>query len=373
MALVITQTPTYPTPGKVRLTFTPSVGVNFIRAWITTAPLGTQLRTDIDATKDTRILVFESDGTGNFTFDAPKGGLYGFSIQEYDRGATAYGGGYSADPNSYQTETAIGSEQSLLVIVGLRLTMQLGLVGPAFGDSRTSLVLWIWEGTIRATNLRIHNEVTPSIIGAKTSHARAASESSAVVAALAGLVDQTAATLVGDVTARLDDALSNYNAHIVLGASHANVDTANPRDTSFANTVGVPAQLNSLSELLRALSSHQRNEDPAAEPSGTGSGNYHESGGSNVTTWQNMPEIIALGTPGDLLPGIAEYHRAYEAHRVDTDVHDAADSTNTLSTPDALMALHVAYMTALASTTPDSPTDNPGLVTLTHAAGMTES
>ena len=84
-------------------------------------------------------------------------------------------------------------------------------------------------------------------------------------------------------------------------------------------------------------------------------------------------QVACLPQYTTLLPGIAEYHRAYEAHRVATDVHDAADSTNTLSTPDALMALHVAYMTALASTTPDSPTDNPGLVTLTHAAGMTES
>src|SRR5688500_19809668 len=94
-------TPTYPVPTRPALVvFSSSVGAsNYIRAWCTVAPEGSELANRIAANRLNRALVYQDEGGSKhpwrYTFD--KGGAYTFLVQEYTKG-NHWGGGYEGDP-----------------------------------------------------------------------------------------------------------------------------------------------------------------------------------------------------------------------------------------------------------------------------------
>src|SRR6185369_12938032 len=155
----VATTPTYPIPGReTRVIFT--ISANFVRVWCTVAPEGSELANKLKLTTQNRVLVYQGDGGQHnpWRFNADKGGKYTLVTQEYTRG-TAYGGGYQGDPNGVESETKSGSETTLSLFIGQRMTSTIGIAP----DSAT-LVLWVWDGNIRPTTLATQGENSPAIV-----------------------------------------------------------------------------------------------------------------------------------------------------------------------------------------------------------------
>lgn len=368
MAVTIATSPTYPTTkAPARVTFILTGGGNFVRVWCTDAPEGSKLKTELTSTEQSRILAFEGGAADVWTFAPDKGGVFVFAAQEYTRGASAYGGGYKGDPRGYPTETKIGSESTLNTLrVGQRLEMPIGVKG----DTAT-LVTWVWDINVRETSAALHGEVTPALVNPKSERARTAIALPTVTAALDQLATVgNAVTLLGDASTIATNIIDKFNAHRTQAGKHDANDADNVIAASFRNPSTEAAWKLSVAEILRMLDRHMRNDNSA----GTGSAAYHKVGGIVLADWTDG---LVAGPPGDI-PGVitalADAWRAYEAHRVNTLVHVASDTTNTLTALPKLHDLHRAWLAALQPTGLTVPaTANSGAVVLIHGAGMKES
>jgi hypothetical protein len=371
MPVSVTSTPLYPTVKKgARLSFVPTTG-NFVRVWCTDAPLGSKLRTQLDEQQATRLPIHEGDiatapATGEaFAFQPDAPGKYVIAIQEYTRGASSFGGGYAGDPLGFGSETKVGSEVSTTIDFGERLAMQIGT-----GADTGELALWVWDDTIRATTLALHDELTPAIT--KPSSQVAKTAIAAVRSQLLALVNVAATTAMGDTTAIMVDMYTKFAGHFG-NAIHANPDTANIPNTSLilaGSKTGIPK---TATELLTALTLHINTDNARTIPfvsSGIGTGDWH-----NVLL-ALADSINAVRAP---LPttmeqayvGLADAWTSYEHHRKSINVHSGQDLTYLLLTPPKLLALHIAFLDVVRSSSPTAnPTENPGAVALIHGAGM---
>lgn len=162
----VTTKPALLVPGlQCRVRFTPVTG-NFVRVWVTDAPLGSQLKAQVEANADNRVRITElkelkEGGAISFewTFTPDKGGKYLLAIQEYQKG-TDFGGGFSDDPDALQKEVEVNAEDtSKTVTVCQRLTQRMGTA-----DDGATLVVYVSDDTIRSTQLEVHGEKSPAII-----------------------------------------------------------------------------------------------------------------------------------------------------------------------------------------------------------------
>ena len=155
------------------------------------------------------------------------------------------------------------------------------------------------------------------------------------------------------------------------GDIHASADTVNAVLDSFQSNVLNPNGLaRSANELLLQLSRHMNNDDAG---DGIGTSEFHAVS-SGMADMENT--IIASSAneqdPLSALRLIADLHRAYEAHRIDTSYHDSADTTSGGTLP-VLPALFSSFNAQLQDDTPTAPdTANPGAVRLIHSAGFKE-
>ena len=364
MAISLITSPQYPTTRKkTNVTFSASGGGNYVRVWVTDAPPGSTFKTQLDEAGATRLQVFDGDVSGTWYFAPDAGGVYTFATQEYTKGASGYGGRYEGDPEGYGSETKIGTESTRTINVGERLTMPVGTSG-----HRATLVLWVWDDTIRATTYELHGEVSPALIDSTTPRAETATIASAVKTALTALVDMSANTALGTPSSILANIRTKLNAHIGSGAFHSNADSDNTVAASFANASSIDGAAKMVSELSSKLDRHQRNDSG----SGTGSAGspYHNSSGADLT---HSRLISSASEVADTIAAIADVWRVYEAHRADATVHTSADGTNTLTALPKLLDLHRAFLVEIASTSPTAPAAaNPGVTLLVHGAGMTK-
>lgn len=361
MAVTITTSPVYPTTkAPTRVRFALSGGGNFVRVWLTDAPLGSKYKTELTSTGQARIALFSGGAAEIWEFQPDRGGMYLLAIQEITRGASAFGGGYKGDPDGYPSETLIG-ESSVTARFGQRLEMPVGVKGDI-----ATLGLWVWDSTIRATTEAVQGEMTPALFDPKSERAKAAVASTGVVTALAALVDTTSTTALGTLSTILNEMIDDFNAHRTQGGVHAANDTVNVIASSFRNANNEDALKRSVAELVKKLDQHMRNDNG----SGTGTGAYH--------TNADMVNTLIAGPPGNMagvISSLADVWRAYEAHRVQTgSVHASNDTTNTLTALPKLLDLHRNFLAHIQSAAPAAPpTANPLAVTLVSGAGMKES
>src|SRR5262245_53582646 len=148
----LTTSPTFAPPkGEVQVRFALSEpSANFVRVWVTEAPPGSELKTKLDKATQNRFAVYTGDGGDanpwKQTFDL--GGKYTLVAQEYVRGAQPYGGGYQGSPDGNPSETKVGSESTLELFIGQRLTSVIQA-----GEHQVTLALWVWDSKIQQTTL----------------------------------------------------------------------------------------------------------------------------------------------------------------------------------------------------------------------------
>lgn len=388
----LSYSPSLPIPKqRTTVTFTNSAGGDFLRVWCTVAPTGSELYGRINDSKDprTRVAVHEGSSGSTWSQAFDRGGKYTFVVQEYIKGS-GYGGGYEGDPAGSDNEEQIGSESTLYVYVGQRLTQS---VGP--NTDRCSLALWVWNATIQETTLAQHGEDSPALVanGTPTPKAKTAMESATVSTALASLVGQLASTALG---APFDVAnyIECWNWHIAGAAQHADADDSNtiPVGLGSANTPKEFAQF--LSFAINAARHHMTNDNAGlpvdAVPARTGgydSGNYHEdSDGDTIGDWGNLPLVQGASSLDEAYGAFADLHRCFEAHRQSTTVH--SQSQDTIDRASALFggyvpeltelpliaAVHAAYCAVLAQTNPPAPpAQSTGAQTLISGGGFKET
>jgi hypothetical protein len=371
VTITLTSDPIYPVPGAVRLTATVSADANFLRLWVTDAPRGSRYLRNIE-TRSTaqaaRVLAVEVDAGAQFELDLDVGGRYTFAGQEYDRGASTHGGGYSRDPDAFPSEVVRGAEQTITLDVGQRLVSPIG--APAYGTA--DLVLWVWTNHIRSTTVERHGELSPAIAGQRTDRAHTAARAATVDTALAALIDVTAATAIGDLQALHADLRTKVPAHFnnTGGAYHNTVDSNN--DTEIEQLPVGPATpegyVFSAEILRRRLHLHMSNDlsDSTRQ--------YH--GATPKPDWEHALMAIPPGAANmsTALAAYADVAEQYKVHIAATAYHAVVDGTNglTAATP-PLADVHRLFLAAQRAYAPTAAPDvNPAAALLIHQGGFQE-
>jgi hypothetical protein len=370
--VTVETTPVYPVPGRpFRLRGTRQSGTTgtHFRIWCTAAPVGTKLRKQLDETRADRVafvplLRISDDAGGPNRFDVEftleKGGGYVLRVEEI-RVGSGFTGGYEADPRGAPSEDIVGAGVSTLYIAS-PLSLQLGC-----GNDIATLRLFVHHDTVIQTELPVHGDTTPRIelSPSATPKSRLAAEATSVKTALSALAGIAAATLVGDLSAGLDNLIANAGAHFLKTGSHFIADDDNAVNDSFAGATTAASRASALQALRKALAQHMRNDDG----SGTGSHGYH-----TAADWANLPLDAAAATDA-LTDGIAQADtfRAYEAHRVSA-VHKSADGSNKATALPPLLELHRAFLAELAAASIAAPdTGQSGAALLISQLGFKDS
>lgn len=366
---------------RVRFALTES-GANYVRVWCTGAPEGSKLAERIKklgyASGTPRTLVFEGDGGSDhpwfYTFD--KGGLYTLKAQEYTKG-NAWGGGYLNDPRGAPTETKVGSEATLTVIIGERLTHQLG-----HGPDQATLVVWVWNDTIHETSVpQGHPERSPAIVSPTGGRAQAAAGATGVRSALS-----TFGGSGGSAIGNLLDGSSllsffvqlqaTFDFHLTAAGRHNVDDTDNTVTTELSANVSPEGLPQALALLARRIYRHLTNDNGT----GPGTSAYHRVSSNDRIDWLNVPIMMSCTpetTPnmiGDLARVLYEHAGGSGAPAVA--IHGNNTTTSQLPTvgsADRLVGLHKAFFTALASNAPASTTGQGSLAARLASYGFKPS
>lgn len=359
----ITTTPAYPPPKKpIYVTFTAAHSGNFVRVYCTAAPPGSDLDAKLTESPDSRVPLHAEGIAGHWRFTPDVGGVYVLSIEEITHGATTHGGGWHRSPDADTTETILSTD-TVYLYVGERLTWRLG-VSP---DTAT-LVLWIWNGTIRATTTAVHGEVSPAIVKPSTQAARTAMIDSALTTAVDALADATASTALGSAATVVSDLQSKMSAHMGSGTFHATADTYNaPADAYATSLVTRSSGRDAISGLAKALYQHGRNDDG----NGFAARHFHAAGGATDSIdWGHRIPVQSSGGGVEDWATVAALWRAYEAHRVSS-IHTTSDTTNAATALPALGNLHKLWLDVTDPVAPTAPaTMNAGAVSLVHGGGF---
>jgi hypothetical protein len=371
----ITTIPEYPVPKRImRVKFTTvNSGADYVRAWFTDAPLGTPERTAIEDGGLGRLLFHEGDNGSSREFSPEKGGIYRIVTQEYSLLSGSHGGSYESDPNAASTETKVGAENNETLIVGQRMTSEVGA-----GQDLATLVLYVFNGHFRYTNLADHGETTPSIVNPSTPRAAMAIATDSVRTKLVGLADMTVDAAIGNVTTRLQAIHENLNAHLTQATRHYVDDDDNAMDDGFASAPNADAVAKVVNAALNTIRRHYLNDNgqgPGTAGTDPGAGDFTPNPYHSGFDYTNLPLFESVSGVAEAYRAIADIWRSYEAHRVSDPLHDNADSTNTLGAISSqLLDLHSAFFTQLAAISPTVPsTQSTGAVQLMTQTGALET
>jgi hypothetical protein len=341
--------------------------------WITAAPIGSALRKKLDESTQNRFELYEGDGGSGhplrMRFDV--GGKYTLVVQEYISGASAYGGGHQGSPDGAPSETKVGSETTLALHIGQRLTSQLS-VGP---DALT-VVLWVFDDTIRRTTKGVQGEDSPTIQATSgTARALAVVESSAIVSAAAGLADQAVSTAIGLAPTVFADLVDRWNAHLITSGIHNADDTDNGIALGLSNSSSATGLAAAITEVLPLIRQHYTNDaTKGGALFGRDSAAYHQVSSLKVNDNVDLPIVAGASQLSDAYWATAELCRSYESHRASADFHLLPDSANVLAARPPLMQLGELILGILASFSPSTPaTQSTGAMKLIARAGFAET
>lgn len=363
----LTTVPQRPIPGRdVNITFAlTESGSTYVKVWVTSAPEGSSEKAKLDKTTSDRVLFYQGAGGSEdqLTVKLLTAGKYNLVAQEYTKGASSHGGAYADDPNSYETETAVGAEATLSISVGQRLSIRLGS-----RRDTAKLALYVWDDTCYATTLQDHGEVTPAIEGTTSEAAATAALSSDVVTAVDALAGQTVATIAGNPNTVMADLISKYEVHRASAVFHNAADGDNTIDASFSVS-GAQAAIAGAGELLRKLDLHYRNAS-SADPA-TGTQTYHLVGVKRAD-YANLPIADSAGDAASASLLLADIWRSYSAHIASTTVHGTADTNNPSALP-PLMTVMRYFFESLRQQNPTAPAvKQTGVVQLVQTYGASK-
>ncbi len=351
-------TPAYPIPTRpalVTFAFTSAADANYLRAWCTVAPEGSELANRIAANRLNRALVYQGDGgpkrPWRHTFD--KGGAYTFLVQEYEKG-NHWGGGYEGDPRGAPTETKVGGESTLTLYVAQRLTQELGA-----GPDRATLVLHVHNSTIVETTVATHGEKSPSVANPTSDRAKVAATDSDVTAAIAALVAMSPSTAFGTVGSVVDDFIAKFVAH-AASAHHQNADSQTDL-SDYKGSTALPGIAKGLNKVRLRLRQHMENskENAPANPEYAlpGGIDIHDHNSLFFDLKNRMLDVTAdENNAATIFQAGGDFYRSYTAHRTAA-MHETSDVTNTLTALPQLFEVHHQFMASLAAL---SPTAQPG-------------
>lgn len=337
----------YPIPGIVPVYLKGYTG-DFVRIWVTAAPDGSRYRRKLDAqTYTARAEVYAGGMIDIWKADLDVGGKYTFTAQEYTQIASSFGGGYQGDPDSWSSETQVGSEVSLSIYVGERLTHRLGTPDYGYAD----LVLWVWNDAIRQTTKQVHGETTPAVLNPTTEKAEVAAYSTTLLATVATLVNTTATALITNLSTLIGEMRTDIPLHMNNngGAWHGAVDDQNDTEIETLPATASTPEGYALSArvLAQRLAAHM--EDSAGTWHTTGS-RYGDLGNALIT-----PIPSGASNMSSVWAAIADVYRAYEAHR-SYNGHSATDSSNPLGTSLPLIVqIHRDFLAAMQPMNPTAP------------------
>lgn len=358
MTVTLSTVPAQPVAlRECRLSLAATVG-NFVRVWCTDAPPGSKLRAELDATGATQVVVAAGEAGQNIPFTADRGGAYVFRVEEITKGASQFGGVYDTDPNKAPSETLVGAPVIRTLYFASPLTCNLGA-----GQDTAELLIYVLQDEIIATTASLHGVVSPALRNTKTGLAKVAAESTAVRSAVTALVG-TASTILGTTSTWLDSLIDAFNAHRADATVHASPDTDNVVKADFRGATTTEGQKRSVGAIRKALDNHLRNDNPAATTPGTGSAAYH-----SAADWTSAALPLSASDQLATLVSAADAYRAYDAHRANTAVHAAPDTTHFAAPPSTLLALHVEFLKQLAAQTPMTPPNEHSAKSLLMSGG----
>jgi hypothetical protein len=380
MTVAFTQYPTYPIPGRpIRIGLTVGTG-NYARVYMTAAPLKSSWHAKLEKESSNRIMVHYGDERVAWEFTPDVAGKFVFTADDITKGATSHGGRQVDDPNGWNQETVNDTTSAMTIIAGSKMDLPTGA-----GKDRATIRLWLWNDTVRETNVETHGEATPAIVNAKTPRIENVCRATAVVTALANLIDKTSSTLVGTgIDGILTNAITKIRAHMddPLTIWHTASDNDNQTTIGYQSADNPERMQRALTQLLSDFDAHMRNDNGT----GTGTAQYHINGvGQPITDWVDALLWTACGSQAEAAIAVADVWRAYEAHRVRFAsppatylVHIAADAINTLTALPAtsIFSVHYAVLSELAKTNPSATapaTSNPGAQRLAAELGASES
>jgi len=367
MSVTIATIPSPALAGRAcKLSLTASTG-NFVKVWCTDAPRDSKLRLALEASGASRVSVIAGVDSGSeVDFTADKGGAYVFLLEEFEKGATDYGGGYEGDPNAAPEEELL-SAASTTVHFASALTCRLGVP-----PDTAELLVYVHDDDIIPTTDQTHGVQSPFIRNPATPKAKVAADS-AVVRAAAAAVTGVATTRLGSVQSELDNFITQFNGHLVESGVHSADDTDNAVSLAFLGATNPEGQKKALTALRYALDHHMRNDNPGATPPGTGTAVYHASGGLESDLANLLLNISPSNDQATIFSSLADAARAYTAHTAST-AHDVADTGNPLSVNSLLLTLHIKFNEQLAAYAPTTPpNEHAAKATLVNGGGFKEA
>jgi hypothetical protein len=374
MATVAT-IPTYPVPARQALVvFSFSAGAsNYIRAWCTVAPEGSDLANRIAANRLNRALVYQDEGGDKHpwrtTFD--RGGAYTFLVQEYTKG-NHWGGGYEGDPRGAPTETKVGGESTLTLHVAQRLTQELGT-----GPDRATLVLYAHNASIVETSVAAHGERSPAVVDPTSDRAAVAAKDADVTPAIAALVGLSPSTVFGTVGSVVDDFITKFVAHAGSAVFHQNADSQTDLN-DYKGATALPGIAKGLNKVRLRLRQHMENskENAPANPEYAlpGGIDIHDHNSLFFDMKNRLLDVTAdEKNAATIFQAGGDFYRAYTAHRTAT-MHETSDATNTLTALPQLFEVHHQFMASLAALSPAAqPGQSSAAAQLIGTAGFVEA
>lgn len=364
----LTTLPQFPVPGRdCQLSFAlTESGSNYLRVWVTDAPQGSEKKALLEKNGETRIPFYTGDAKP-ITFKPDKGGVYKLLCQEYVKGS-GYGGAYEGDPNGAPSETKVGAEVTVDLVVGQRVTQTLG-----YGVDQATLVWWIFGTYVRPTTLATHGEDTPAVIDPTSLRAQIAAKDPSVQVYTGNSANSLVTDLVGDISAIAADIVGKLHSHQINPTPHHTTDTDNILPDGLATSVGPKNLAEVMNRVFAIFRAHLLNVD-GNDGGDIGSAPFHQLTSITRSDRTNLPIVESVGDLGQAYASIGDYVRCHEGHLANLAVHSSADSANNLIPMPALVRIHRYFFQALAALSPTvPPTMNSGVVTAASLAGFIES
>ena len=357
----LTTSPVYPVPGqKVQVTFSAlNAATTHVVLTPLLAPVDSELREQIDQHGARVEPVFNELATNRFDFEPDKGGVYTFTLREEQR-SLERSKRHEKDTQGSPNPTVVATS-TVTISIGEELTLQVGT-----GEDVTTLRLFVWGDSIRATTLEQHGIATPVLDEPQSQAAENAAIDSSVVSALEALSGQTATTVLGSFNSDFEAVRDNCNTHFSSAVYHTNSDALRSLGDAYTADSIVAAE-KSVNELWARLNDHMLNVtnlDDSVDPPFPAT--HQEPDGTTYLITQG-----ASSTRASQYMALADILVALEVHKDVSDAHLTDDSSASVA-GSLLLQVFSAYVRALRASSPASPPEqNSARALLVHFGGFT--
>ena len=251
--------PQYPIPGReCTITFSGlASGTDKIQLFPVSAPVGSALRESIDASKGVRTEIHSGPAGVPWKFAPEVGGVYTFTLQETSIQPAA-GSLFQNDTTGAPLPQITQSGQVVLY-VGEAMQLTLGE-----SPDEVTLKLYVWNDTVMATSVAVHDEDTPALIEPTSPTADSASYDEELLETVGLLVGKTGTQIAGTLAADFATVRDLYQAHAASVTAHTNNDDVNTISDGWTATNDKTAAA-AINELRSVIAGHTTQLEDLAE------------------------------------------------------------------------------------------------------------